>query len=149
MRKERLINLTKEKGMNNIMNSSVKRVMKNLKDNETINAFGEVVEKGAGDYGNHFHQLDLFKESIKEIGAHSSHSSHAYMLRPTHMSFYDYRSEGPPKMGTWSRVVLEASHVDNRIARARGCWVASDPRSLSISCNCFIVWIFSQSCCLH
>ena len=51
----------------NIMNSSVKRVMKNLKDNETINAFGEVVEKGAGDYGNHFHQLDLFKESIKEI----------------------------------------------------------------------------------
>jgi molybdopterin converting factor small subunit len=67
MRKERLINLTKEKGMNNIMNSSVKRVMKNLKDNETINAFGEVVEKGAGDYGNHFHQLDLFKESIKEI----------------------------------------------------------------------------------
>ena len=67
MRKERLINLTKEKEMNNIMNSSVKRVMKNLKDNETINAFGEVVEKGAGDYGNHFHQLDLFKESIKEI----------------------------------------------------------------------------------
>ena len=51
----------------NIMNSSVKRVMKNLKDNETINAFGEVVEKGAGDYGNHFHQLDLFKESLKEI----------------------------------------------------------------------------------
>ena len=67
MRKERLINLIKEKEMNNIMNSSVKRVMKNLKDNETINAFGEVVEKGAGDYGNHFHQLDLFKESIKEI----------------------------------------------------------------------------------
>ena len=67
MRKERLINLIKEKRMNNIMNSSVKRVMKNLKDNETINAFGEVVEKGAGDYGNHFHQLDLFKESIKEI----------------------------------------------------------------------------------
>ena len=67
MRKERLINLIKEKGMNNIMNSSVKRVMKNLKDNETINAFGEVVEKGAGDYGNHFHQLDLFKESLKEI----------------------------------------------------------------------------------
>ena len=53
--------------MNNIMNSSVKRVMKNLKDNETINAFGEVVEKGIGDYGNHFHQLDLIKESIKEI----------------------------------------------------------------------------------
>ena len=67
MRKERLINLTKEKGMNNIMNSSVKRVMKNLKDNETINAFGEIVEKGAGDYGNHFHQLDLFKESLKDI----------------------------------------------------------------------------------
>jgi len=67
MNKERLINLIKEKGMSNIMNSSVKRVMKNLKDNETINAFGEVVEKGAGDYGNHFHQLDLFKESIKEI----------------------------------------------------------------------------------
>jgi len=67
MNKERLINLIKEKEMNNIMNSSVKRVMKNLKDNETINAFGEVVEKGAGDYGNHFHQLDLFKESIKEI----------------------------------------------------------------------------------
>ena len=67
MRKERLINLIKEKGMSNIMNSSVKRVMKNLKDNETINAFGEVVEKGAGDYGNHFHQLDLFKESLKEI----------------------------------------------------------------------------------
>ena len=67
MRKERLINLIKEKEMSNIMNSSVKRVMKNLKDNETINAFGEVVEKGAGDYGNHFHQLDLFKESIKEI----------------------------------------------------------------------------------
>ena len=37
--------------------------MKNLK----INAFGDLVEKGAGDYGNHFHQLDLFKESIKEI----------------------------------------------------------------------------------
>ena len=51
----------------NIMNSSVKRVMKNLKDNETINAFGEIVEKGAGDYGNHFHQLDLFKESLKDI----------------------------------------------------------------------------------
>ena len=67
MNKERLINLIKEKGMSNIMNSSVKRVMKNLKDNETINAFGEIVEKGAGDYGNHFHQLDLFKESIKEI----------------------------------------------------------------------------------
>ena len=67
MNKERLINLIKEKEMNNIMNSSVKRVMKNLKDNETINAFGEIVEKGAGDYGNHFHQLDLFKESIKEI----------------------------------------------------------------------------------
>ncbi len=67
MNKERLINLIKEKEMSNIMNSSVKRVMKNLKDNETINAFGEVVEKGAGDYGNHFHQLDLFKESIKEI----------------------------------------------------------------------------------
>jgi len=67
MNKERLINLIKEKRMSNIMNSSVKRVMKNLKDNETINAFGEVVEKGAGDYGNHFHQLDLFKESIKEI----------------------------------------------------------------------------------
>jgi len=67
MNKERLINLIKEKGMSNIMNSSVKRVMKNLKDNETINAFGEVVEKGAGDYGNHFHQLDLFKESLKEI----------------------------------------------------------------------------------
>ena len=66
MRKERLINLIKEKGMSNIniMNSSVKRVMKNLKDNETINAFGEVVEKGAGDCGNH---LDLFKESLKEI----------------------------------------------------------------------------------
>tara|TARA_R110002033_G_scaffold61995_1_gene112717 strand:- start:714 stop:977 length:264 start_codon:yes stop_codon:yes gene_type:complete len=67
MRKERLINLIKEKRMNNIMNSSVKRVMKNLKDNETINAFGEIVEKGAGDYGNHFHQLDLFKESLKDI----------------------------------------------------------------------------------
>jgi len=67
MNKERLINLIKEKRMSNIMNSSVKRVMKNLKDNETINAFGEVVEKGAGDYGNHFHQLDLFKESLKEI----------------------------------------------------------------------------------
>ena len=69
MRKERLINLIKEKGMSNIniMNSSVKRVMKNLKDNETINAFGEIVEKGAGDYGNHFHQLDLFKESLKDI----------------------------------------------------------------------------------
>ena len=66
MRKERLINLIKEKGMSNIniMNSSVKRVMKNLKDNETINAFGEVVEKGAGDCGNH---LDLFKESLKDI----------------------------------------------------------------------------------
>ena len=51
----------------NIMNSSVKRVMKNLKDNETVNAFGDIVERGAGDYGNHFHQLDLFKESIKEI----------------------------------------------------------------------------------
>ena len=50
----------------NIMNSSVKRVMKNLKDNETINAFGEIVEKGAGDYGNHFHQLDLFKQSLKD-----------------------------------------------------------------------------------
>ena len=37
--------------------------MRNLK----INAFGDLVEKGAGDYGNHFHQLDLFKESIKEI----------------------------------------------------------------------------------
>jgi len=49
------------------MNRSVKRVMKNLKDNETINAFGEIVEKGAGDYGNHFHQLDLFKQSLKEI----------------------------------------------------------------------------------
>jgi len=48
----------------NIMNSSVKRVMKNLKDNETINAFGEIVEKGAGDCGNH---LDLFKESLKDI----------------------------------------------------------------------------------
>jgi len=69
MRKERLINLIKEKKMSNIniMNSSVKRVMKNLKDNETINAFGEIVEKGAGDYGNHFHQLDLFKESLKDI----------------------------------------------------------------------------------
>ena len=67
MNKERLINLIKEKRMSNIMNSSVKRVMKNLKDNETINAFGEIVEKGAGDYGNHFHQLDLFKESLKEI----------------------------------------------------------------------------------
>ena len=70
MNKERLTtNLIKEKGMSNIniMNSSVKRVMKNLKDNETINAFGEIVEKGAGDYGNHFHQLDLFKESIKDI----------------------------------------------------------------------------------
>ena len=69
MRKERLINFTKEKRMSNIniMNSSVKRVMKNLKDNETINAFGEIVEKGAGDYGNHFHQLDLFKESLKDI----------------------------------------------------------------------------------
>ena len=51
----------------NIMNSSVKRVMKNLKDNETVNAFGDIVERGAGDYGNHFHQLDLFKESLKEI----------------------------------------------------------------------------------
>ena len=69
MRKERLINFTKEKRMSNIniMNSSVKRVMKNLKDNETINAFGEIVEKGAGDYGNHFHQLNLFKESLKDI----------------------------------------------------------------------------------
>jgi len=67
MRKERLINLIKEKEMNNIMNSSVKRVMKNLKDNETVNAFGDIVERGAGDYGNHFHQLDLFKESLKEI----------------------------------------------------------------------------------
>ena len=67
MRKERLINLIKEKRMSNIMNSSVKRVMKNLKDNETINAFGEIVEKGAGDYGNHFHQLDLFKQSLKDI----------------------------------------------------------------------------------
>jgi hypothetical protein len=69
MRKKRLINLIKEKKMSNIniMNSSVKRVMKNLKDNETINAFGEIVEKGAGDYGNHFHQLDLFKESLKDI----------------------------------------------------------------------------------
>ena len=37
--------------------------MRNLK----INAFGDLVEKGAGDYGNHFHQLDLFKESLKEI----------------------------------------------------------------------------------
>ena len=67
MRKERLTtNLIKEKKMSNIniMNSSVKRVMKNLKDNETINAFGEVVEKGAGDCGNH---LDLFKESLKDI----------------------------------------------------------------------------------
>jgi hypothetical protein len=69
MRKKRLINLIKEKKMSNIniMNSSVKRVMKNLKDNETINAFGEIVEKGAGDYGNHFHQLDLFKQSLKDI----------------------------------------------------------------------------------
>jgi len=64
MNKERLINLIKEKRMSNIMNSSVKRVMKNLKDNETINAFGEIVEKGAGDCGNH---LDLFKESLKDI----------------------------------------------------------------------------------